>query len=167
MSENSVLNEQEAKFCLLYVNASAPLMGNARKCYQSVYGNTIDDAVALQKAKELLKKEAVKKRIEELNDYNTHTAAEIRISNTETLIAIRDECSSLKETKNRFGEVIHPTSARSVAVAAIKELNSMYGIKEEIAHKVQIEGADGEGITFNLIVPEKEKVDEKKILEGE
>ena len=33
----------------------------------------------------------------------------------------------------------------------------MYGIKEDIAHKVMLEGADGDGITFNLIVPEVNK----------
>jgi len=44
-----------------------------------------------------------------------------------------------------------------VAVNAGKVLNDMYGIKEDIAHKIQLEGADGSGITFNVIVPEKKK----------
>ena len=50
-----------------------------------------------------------------------------------------------------------PAALRSVAVNAISKLTDMYGIKEDIAHKVMLEGADGDGITFNLIVPEASK----------
>ena len=58
---------------------------------------------------------------------------------------------------DRWGNTQSPAALRSVAVNAISKLTDMYGIKEDIAHKVMLEGADGDGITFNLIVPEVNK----------
>ena len=62
--------------------------------------------------------------------------------------------------EDRFGTALSPAALRSVAVNAISKLTDMYGIKEDIAHKVMVEGADGDGITFNLIMPEKNKENE-------
>lgn len=36
----------------------------------------------------------------------------------------------------------------------------MYGIKEDIAHKVMLEGTNGDGIVFNLVMPESNKGNE-------
>ena len=67
--------------------------------------------------------------------------------------------------EDRFGKLMSPAALRSVAVNAISKLTDMYGIKEDIAHKVMLEGADGDGITFNLIVPEQNKENEFKVLD--
>ena len=60
----------------------------------------------------------------------------------------------LFRSEDKFGMKVSPAALRSVAVNAISKLTDMYGIKEDIAHKVMLEGADGDGITFNLIVPQ-------------
>ena len=64
MDENR-LTDDEAKFCLLFVNGSDKVAGNARKCYQAIYPE-VDDAVAQMKAREILAKESAKERIKEL-----------------------------------------------------------------------------------------------------
>lgn len=43
----------------------------------------------------------------------------------------------------------------------------IYGVKEDIAHKVMLEGAEGNGITFNLVMPEKNQENEMSGLLGE
>ena len=153
MSNNLILTDDEAKFCLLFVNASAPLCGNIRECYKKVFHES-DDAEALSQAKKLMKKEAVIHRIEELNEYNVHNAASLRPQITETLLKIMYEMSDC-QYKDKDGTKLSPAAARSVAVNAAKTLNDMYGVKEDIVHKVQLEGKDGSGITFNLVVPTK------------
>ena len=54
MSNTPILTDDEAKFCLLFVNASAPLCGNVRECYKKVFNET-DDAKALSEGKKLMK----------------------------------------------------------------------------------------------------------------
>ena len=147
------LTDEEAKFCLLYVNAAAPLTGNARKCYQQIFCSATDEEAAYE-AKKLMQKEAVKKRIAELNEISFHTAEYIKPQTTETLLKIMHECAE-GEYYDKDGIAQSPAALRAVSVHAAKELNSMYGIKEEIAHKVKIEGDGQTGIVFNLMMPEQ------------
>ena len=70
-----------------------------------------------------------------------------------------DECAIIK-VKDRYGKDIPAASMRAVSVNAAKELNSMYGIKEDIAHKISIDGTEGSGITFNINVPTPNKEEE-------
>lgn len=153
------LTDEQAKFCLLYVNAPAPYMGDALSCYELVYGKgktPIEHAENGRRAKQLLQDEEVRKRIEELEVVNLHNAASLRPRITETLLNIMGEMSVCKYY-DKEGTPLSPAAARSVAVNAAKTLNDMYGIKEDILHKVQLEGKDGSGITFNVIMPEKRK----------
>ena len=109
-----------------------------------------------------MKKESVIQRIEELNDYNVHNAANLKPQITETLLKIMYEMSDC-QYKDKDGTPLSPAAARSVAVNAAKTLNDMYGVKEDIVHKIQLEGKNGSGITFNVVVPNKPQ--EQKDLE--
>lgn len=150
---NVYLTDEEAKFCLLYVNAAAPYTGNARKCYQAAFSVESDDEAAFE-AKKLMQKEAVQKRIKELNTVSFHSAEFIKPQTTETLLKIMHECAD-DTYADKDGVEQSPAALRAVAVHAAKELNSMYGIKEEIAHKVKIESDGQTGMVFNVIMPEQ------------
>jgi len=160
-NNNIALTEQEEKFCLMFVNGLAPYCGNAGRCYRAVFDpdKTKTDEESTYKAMILMRKDSVKKRIEELNEMNSMTAAAIRPRVTSTLLKIMDECSS-DVYEDQYGNLLSPAALRSVAVNAGKVLNDMYGIKEDIAHRIKIEGGDGGGITFNVVVPDKKKDDE-------
>jgi hypothetical protein len=159
-TKNIALTEQEEKFCLMFVNGLAHYCGNAGKCYHAVFekpnGKRKEDENSSFLGMKLAHKENVKERIDELNEFNAMTAGAIRPRVTSTLLKIMDECST-DVYEDQAGNPLSPAALRSVAVNAGKVLNDMYGIKEDIAHKIQIEGADGSGITFNVIVPEKKK----------
>ena len=49
---------------------------------------------------------------------------------------------------------------RAVAIQAAKVLQDINGLKEDSISKLQITNGQGEGITFNLIVPNKEDKEE-------
>lgn len=161
--DNTILTDEEAKFCLLYVNAPAPYAGNATECYIKVFGcenDTISLAKASYEAKLLLDKESVKQRIEELEKVNLYDTATLKHRITTTMLKIMDECSDETKTyKNRFGEVLSVAPFRSVAVSAAKMVAEVNGVKEDTVQKIQIGNENGEGITFNLIVPNKKEDD--------
>lgn len=165
------LTDLEEKFCLIYANGPSPYNGNAKKTFDLVFkgvkgsymagefydqADDIDDSIS---ARKLIMREDIKKRIEEIQSESIVNAATLRPRLTETLLKIADECSTVV-CVDKFGTKISPAALRSVAVNAIGKLTDMYGIKEDIAHKVMLEGADGDGITFNLIVPQANKNDE-------
>ena len=158
------ITDEEAKFCLLFVNGSDKIAGNARKCYHAVYPE-VDDAEALTKAREILAKEGVKKRIKELRSVETFSAESLRPVLTEKLLRIIDECSTENYVNPKTGTLQQPAGMRSVAVSGIKTLADIYGIKEDVAHHISIGGDDNGGdVVFNVIVPEKpEKKGEEDI----
>lgn len=163
-----ILTEEEANFCLLYVNAPAPLAGNATECYIKVFKCDGDDVVskakASFKAKKLLEKEAVKKRISELEEVNLYDTATLKQRITTTMLKIMDECSDeTKVYKNRFKEILSPAPFRSVAISAAKLVAEVNGVKEDTVQKIQIGSENGEGITFNLIMPKKSENVEEQI----
>ncbi len=170
--ETTKLTNLEEKFCLVFACGPSPYNGNARKTYDLVFnGSTgllydpskdgidehtrkeVETSIAVR---ELMMRDDIKDRIDQLKSENMVNAATLRPRLTETLLKIADECSTLHVT-DRWGNTMSPAALRSVAVNAISKLTDMYGIKEDIAHKVMLEGADGDGITFNLIVPEANK----------
>lgn len=156
------LTDEEARFCLLFVNGSDKIAGNARRCYQAIYPET-DDAEAQMKAREILAKEVAKERIKELRNVELYSADSLRPMLTEKLMKIADECSESVYV-NKAGNEIQPAGMRSVAVSAIKTLADMYGIKEDVAHHISIGGDENGGdVVFNVIVPEKR---DKKEEEG-
>ena len=153
------LTDEQAKFCLLYVNSPAPYMGDAVACYELVWGKgktPFEHAENKRKANELLRDPEVKDRIDELETVNMYNAASLRPRITETLLNIMGEMS-VSKYYDKEGTPLSPAAARSVAVNAAKTLNDMYGIKEDILHKVQLEGKEGSGITFNVVMPDKRK----------
>lgn len=170
--EDKKLTDLEEKFCLVYACGPSPYNGNARKTFDLVFnGNTgllfdpskerveehtrkeVSVAIAVR---QLMLRDDIRDRIEQIQGEGLVNATVLRPRLTETLLKIIDECSTLHVT-DRWGNTMSPAALRSVAVNAISKLTDMYGIKEDIAHKVMLEGADGDGITFNLIVPEPKK----------
>jgi NADPH-dependent 7-cyano-7-deazaguanine reductase QueF-like protein len=166
--DKSTLTEKEQKFCLIYSNGPAPYNGNDVRCYQLVFNESTslprgkEEVEISLKAKELLQREDVKKYLESLDALNIVNAETLRPRITQTLLKIMDECSTLR-LKDRWDVEVSPAALRAVAVNAASKLTDMYGIKEDIAHKIQIEGADGDGITFNLIAPQPTKKDDELI----
>ena len=53
-----------------------------------------------------------------------------------------------------------PSPMRAVAIQAAKVLQDINGLKEDSISKLQITNGQGVGITFNLIVPNKEDKEE-------
>lgn len=170
---NRKLTDLEEKFCLVYACGPSPYNGNAKKTYALVFkGSTgmlynpdkidqeareeVDAALAVR---ELMLRDDIKDRIDQIQSENLVNATTLRPRLTETLLKIADECSTL-QCADKFGTPLSPAALRSVAVNAISKLTDMYGIKEDIAHKVMLEGTDGDGITFNLIMPEQNKENE-------
>lgn len=166
------LTDLEEKFCLIYANGPSPYNGNAKRTYDLVFKNVkrpymageyyelveddVDEAIL---ARQLVMRDDIKARIEQIQNESIINAATLRPRLTETLLKIADECSTLV-CEDKFGMKVSPAALRSVAVNAISKLTDMYGIKEDIAHKVMLEGADGDGITFNLIVPQSKPENE-------
>ena len=163
--ELEILTDDEANFCLLYVNAPAPYAGNAAECYAKVFGcnnDAMGKAKAAYEAKRLLEKGVVKQRISELESVNLFDTDALKQRLTSTMLKIMDECSDeTKIYRNRFGEIISPAPFRSVAVSAAKMVSEINGIKEDTVQKIQIGSDGGEGIVFNLIVPNKNNADEQ------
>lgn len=182
MDNNSKLTDLEEKFCMVYACGPAPYNGNAKLTYDLVFNRTSgrlseddseDDALVVadveksMTARKLAHRPDIKARIEEIISDNMVNATTLRPRLTETLLKIAEECSTETFT-DKFGTPLSPAALRSVAVNAIGKLTDMYGIKEDIAHKVMLEGADGDGITFNLIMPEKKQENSvENILGGE
>lgn len=173
MKENEgILTQQEADFCLLYVNGSAPYSGNAGKCYVSVFGTPDDcpeylvDAKCYDLASKLMEKPLVKERIGELQKRTAYERAAIKQRINSTMLGIMEECSAQREYKNRFDEVLMPAPMRSVSIQAAKVLMDINGIKEDTVNRLQIEGAEGNGITFNLIMPESKQSDNEDEIDG-
>lgn len=171
--ENNQITDLENKFCLIYTSGPVPFVGDAKKTYELVFlgksgnysevGDVEADVESSIKSRELLVREDIKKRIDELQSEQIVSATSLRPRLTEMLLRISDECShSVYEDK--FGNKLSPAALRSVAVTAISKLTEMYGIKEDIAHKVMLEGKDGAGIVFNVIAPEP-KQDSENLLE--
>lgn len=168
MGHNDKLTEKEEKFCLIYAQGPAPYNGNKVRCWQLVFNNSTRNPtgkeevdISLQ-AQELLEREDIKAYIEKINAANIINASTLRPRLTQSLLKIADECSTLR-LQDRWGVEVSPAALRAVAVNAISKLTDMYGIKEDIAHKISLEGTDGEGITFNLIAPQPTKSEDELI----
>ena len=143
------LTKEEELFCELYANGDAPFAGNATRCYEEVFGKSGGNIRV--NATKFLAQEHIQ---EYLNDLEKMTFSEARYMKkflTQNLVKIVEECSN-KEYINRKGVPISPAPLRSVAVAASKALMDMYPVKE--SQKLSIEGSEGGGIVFNVVMPE-------------
>lgn len=168
---SSLNSDKEEKFCMVYACGPAPYNGNAKMTYELVFGkrtaeidetkenniiSDVDNAIASHK---LMMREDIQDRINQIRSQVTVNATTLAPRLTEALLKIVDECSTLVPT-DKWGHDLSPAALRSVAVNAASKLMEMYGIKEDIAHKVVLENADGDGITFNLIMPETKQDNE-------
>lgn len=113
--KNSKLTDLEEKFCLVYACGPAPYNGNEKKTYALVFKgrtgmlyNPDQETEALNEvdcallARELMVRDDIRDRIDELQSENTVTAATLRPRLTETLLKIADECSTLV-FEDKFG----------------------------------------------------------------
>lgn len=150
---DSTLTEKELLFCELYINGSAPYAGNPAKCYSEAF--KCDSIKAKSLARSLLVREDIKSYIEELDAMYQEEAKYMKKFLTENLMHIIEE-TSVAEYHDRRGTKLSPAPLRSVAVSASKALMEMYPVKEAQVSKLNIEGACEGGITFNVIVPEKQ-----------
>lgn len=172
---NSKLTTLEEKFCLVYACGPAPYNGNAKKTYDLVFNGVtgqlfdpdeearkqkiIDEVDTAIMVRQLMLRDDIRDRIDQIQSENVVNATTLRPRLTEMLLKIADECSTLM-VEDRFGKTLSPAALRSVAVNAVSKLTDMYGIKEDIAHKVMLESADGDGITFNLVMPKSKNENE-------
>lgn len=158
------ITDLEDKFCLVFASGPAPFRGNAQKCFSLVfkgsgarYSQSEEENVADSlEARKLMMREDIRERIDAYESAEIVDASTLRPRLTATLLKIADECSEASY-EDRYGTKLSPAAMRAVAVNAISKLTDMYGIKEDIAHKVMLENAGGDGITFNVIVPEAKK----------
>lgn len=147
------LTKEERLFCELYMNGDAPFAGNATKCYEEAF-DTKGGYNTRTKALKLIAREDIKEYLDELEKMTVEDAKYMKRFLTQTLTRIVEECST-KEYVNRKGIPVSPAALRSVAVNASKALMDMYPVKE--AQKLSIDGGEESGITFNIVVPEKQK----------
>lgn len=175
--DNKVLTELEDKFCAIYACGPAPYNGNARKAYDLVFNGatgmlydpdvdgrvmrSVDVSLQVQR---LMQRDEIKERIDKYQSMNVVNATTLRPRLTAMLLGIADECSTTTLC-DRVGTPLSPAALRSVAVNAITRLCDMYGIKEDIAHKLTLENANGDGITFNLFLPDANKENAADVVE--
>lgn len=150
----STLSQQEVNFCDLLIFGCDPYTGNARKCYEEIF--QVSGKVTLQKAKQLMAREDVKKYLDELRGIANYDTAELKARLTEKLLAIIDETSTAQFTDRR-GTKLSTAPLRSVAVQASKALMEMYPVKVAQESKLELKGNGDAGIVFNVIVPEQNK----------
>lgn len=150
------LSENERSFCELYIQGVAPLCGNARKCYEQVFGD--ESARALPKARRLLSKPDVAAYIESLKTDMAEEAFAMKLRISENLLKIMEETSTA-EFRDRWGIALSPAPLRAVSVNASKALMDLYPIRQ--AQELNIHG-EGAGIVFNVVVP-SDRVFEKNM----
>lgn len=144
------LSEQEKTFCELYVNGSATYVGNAGECYKEAFQTKWRFR---QSGRELLIRDDIQSYIEDLQKMVDRENKNMKLYLTENLKSVISETVSAKYY-DRNGTALSPAPLRSVAVGAMKLLADMYPVKEAQVSELNINGSDGSGITFNVIVPE-------------
>ncbi len=155
--KGTMLSEKEEEFCNLYVYGDMDYVGQHRKCYEEVFGETKNLAVVSRK---LLAKPQVMARIKELAalvQNETETIA-VKLQVAETLKSVMEETSSAAFS-DKFGVSLSPAPLRAVSVNAAKALMDLYPIKHAHESKLRIEGEGG--VVFNVIVPENKPPNEE------
>ena len=149
----TTLSQQEKDFCELYVFGCDPYTGNARKCYEELFEES--SRTSLKCARELMSREDVSEYLTQLRTIANYNNADLKARLTEKLLHIIDETSTATYTDRR-GTELSPAPLRSVAVQAAKALMELHPVKVAQESKLELTGGEGNaGITFNVIVPEK------------
>ena len=149
------LKDKEKMFCELFVNGTAPYVGDAVKCFIGAGLGKENDILVGHHCKELLSRQDIKDYIEQLESMSQEEAKDVKRFLTSNLKNIISETSSGYYT-DRWGNPISPAGLRGVAVSAAKALMELYPVKEAQVNKLDINGDDG-NIVFNVIVPEQNK----------
>ena len=150
---DKILTKKEIDFCDLYVYGCDPYKGNARKCYEEVFG--VSGNSTLKDAKMLLAREDISEYIKEMSKTASYNTEEMKGRLTEKLLKILDETAEAHFT-DRKGHELSVAPLRSVAVQASKALMEMYPVKVSQESKIEISGKDGDSpIQFNVIVPKE------------
>ncbi|WP_291598980.1 hypothetical protein [Bacteroides sp.] len=156
--KETALTAQEEDFCNLYIYGDMDFAGQHRKCYEEIFGETGNVAVA---SRRLLGKPQIMARIKELSalvQNDTETLA-VKLQVAETLKAVMEETSSAAYS-DKFGVSLSPAPLRAVSVNAAKALMDLYPIKHAQEAKLRIEGEGG--VVFNVIVPEAKPRDHEE-----
>jgi hypothetical protein len=158
--ENSEIKwtEAEEKFCELYVYGGCEYAGQARKCYEAVFGAEGKNTYLL--SRRFLAKPHILAKVKELAaviQSETETLA-VKLQLTETLKAVMEETATA-QFEDKFGVFLSPAPLRAVSVNAAKALMELYPVKHAQEAKLRIEGADGR-VIFNVVVPETKTKDE-------
>lgn len=157
-NKTTTLSKQELDFCDLFVFGCDPYAGNARKCYEDIFGTTGN--TTLKDARELMNRDDVRTHIETLRAKANYEAADIKSRITEKLLHIIDETSTAQYTDHK-GTPLSVAPLRSVAVQASKALMEMYPVKAAQRNEVELKNGNGDGgIVFNVIVPQEQKPEE-------
>lgn len=159
-NNNNQLTEQEKLFCELYANGEAPFGGNAARCYQEVFNDRTHRTK--NRAIRMLSRPDIQAYLKSLDELPYEEAKYMKTFLRENLTSIITECTS-GEYRDRKGTLLSPAALRSVAVNASKALMELYPVKEAQINKINIDGGNGEGgITFNVIMPEQTKPNNKE-----
>ena len=75
------LNKQEIDFCELYVLGCDPYVGNEKKCYEDVFGDS--STIVRKKAKELLNREDIQNYIVQLRAIANYETVDMKARLTE------------------------------------------------------------------------------------
>ena len=144
------LTEAEEQFCELFVCGGIEYAGQAAKCYEEVFGQTKKN-MALA-GRRTLSKPHIIYRIKEMRVelQNEMEAIAVKLQVSETLKAVMEETATAQYS-DKFGVSLSPAPLRAVSVNAAKALMELYPIKHAQETKLKIEG---NGVTFNVIVPE-------------
>lgn len=149
------LSQKERDFCELLIFGVAPYTGNPRKCYEELFN--VNSLVSRKYASELMERADVKEYLTQLRIIANYNNADLKSRLTEKLLHIIDETSTSVYTDRR-GTVLSPAPLRSVAVQAAKALMDLYPLRVAQENKLELSGGDSNtGITFNVIVPQKEQ----------
>ena len=159
MENDNKLTEQEQLFCDLFANGEAPFGGNAARCYQEVFNDTSN--LAKNRASRLLARPHIQEYLKSLDELTYEEAKYMKIFLRENLTSIIQECTHA-EFRDRKGTLLSPAALRSVAVNATKALMDLYPVKEAQISKINIDGGEGGGITFNVIMPDKAQAEGKE-----
>lgn len=148
------LTNQEVDFCELYIFGNEPFLGNAEKCYVSVFDYEESDGknTARKMANQLLNRNDIQDYLTQLRETMQFEAADLKMRLTDKLLKIIDETSTATY-KDRRGTELSPAALRSVAVQATKAVMEMYPLRVAQESKVELSGKDQSGIVFNVILP--------------
>lgn len=156
--KDKILTEKEKQFCELFVYGGIEYAGKPANCYEKVFG--CEGMNTSSASRKLMKKPEITSKIKEMSDSLMQEHIAIKLQITETLKAVMEETATVT-FEDKFGVTLSPAPLRAVSVNAAKALMELYPIKHIHETRLRIEGDKG-GVTFNVVVPEINRDEEKE-----